>query len=84
MYAKAGSFESGDCIITVEDSKTTNIIIESSVKAQFGDQIHAAIQSVLRAHKITQITVTCQDKGALDYTIKARTHVALKRGGYIE
>lgn len=84
MRAKAGSFESGDCIITITDNDALKIDIESTVMAQFGDQIYDTILEVLKAHQISAIHVKCQDKGALDYTIKARTVVALKRGGYIE
>lgn len=84
MKAKAGSFESGDCIITVEDSADLVIDIESTVMAQFGDQIDKTIRSVLTENSIQNIKLICQDKGALDYTIIARTKVALKRGGYIE
>jgi citrate lyase subunit gamma (acyl carrier protein) len=84
MRAKAGSFESGDCIITITDSTALTIEIESTVMVQFGDQIHDTILEVLKTHNITKVHVQCQDKGALDYTIKARTVVALKRGGYIE
>lgn len=84
MKAKAGSFESGDCIVTVEDAKDLIVEIESTVFAQFGEQIDRTIKQVLTEYKINNIKLICQDKGALDYTIIARTKVALKRGGYIE
>ena len=84
MTGQAGSFESGDCLITVTDSNSLDIVIESVVKAQFGDQIHDVISSLLSHYKLKNVTIHCQDKGALDYTIKARTLTALRRGGYIE
>ncbi|MEC9484569.1 MAG: citrate lyase acyl carrier protein [Candidatus Izemoplasma sp.] len=84
MMAQAGTFESGDCLIKVAESEQLDIHIESVVKAQFGDQIHAVIKQVLNEHDIQHINITCHDKGALDYTIKARTLTALRRGGYLE
>ncbi|MFK5883498.1 MAG: citrate lyase acyl carrier protein [Candidatus Izemoplasma sp.] len=81
MIKSAGSLESSDCLITVKDSKNklNNIVIESIVFDQFGDQILKVIDDVLSINKIEYIELICQDKGALDYTIKARTLTALKR-----
>jgi len=84
MKASAGSYESSDCIISLSKARTQNIVIESIVFEQFGDQIKQVIKAELDKHDINQIKVLCQDKGALDYTIRARLITALKRGGYIE
>jgi len=80
----AGSFESSDCIMTVSESETLIIDIESIVFEQFGEQIKAVIMDTLNEYNIKNIKVECQDKGALDYTIKARLQTALRRGGYHE
>ncbi|RJX26949.1 MAG: citrate lyase acyl carrier protein [Acholeplasma sp.] len=77
-YASAGTLESNDCLITVEPSKKMDITIESIVFEQFGDQIHAVIESWLLNHGLT-LFVHIQDKGALDYTIIARLTTAVKR-----
>jgi citrate lyase subunit gamma (acyl carrier protein) len=84
MKASAGTYESSDCNITVQKSDTTLINIESIVFEQFGDQIKDVIIRTLNQHNLSNITVDCFDKGALDYTIKSRLETALKRGGYIE
>lgn len=82
MKTTAGSLESSDCLITISDSDTLDIIIESVVFKQFGDDILKVITDTLNEHKIEQIKVLCQDKGALDYTIKSRLETAiLRRGG---
>ena len=81
MKTSAGSLESSDCLITISDSKELEIIIESVVFAQFGDQILEVITNTLNEHKITNVLVQCFDKGALDYTIKSRLETALKRRG---
>lgn len=84
MKHTAGTYESSDCIITVTPSEGRIIEIESIVYEQFGDAIYAVIEKTLNQYHISHITVHCQDKGALDYTIKSRLETALKRGGYIE
>ena len=81
MKYSAGSYESSDCIITVSKQQKTEIIIESIVFDQFGDQIKDVISSTLQEQNIKNIKVECFDKGALDYTIKSRLLTALKRMG---
>ena len=84
MRASAGTYESSDCNITVEKNDTLMINIESIVFEQFGDQIKEVIVTTLKEHNLSNIKVDIFDKGALDYTVKARLETALKRGGYIE
>ena len=75
----AGTVESNDCLITVEESDELEIIIESIVMEFFGEQIKKVIVDTLVELKIKTIKVTCNDKGALDYTIKSRLVTAIKR-----
>ena len=81
MKYSAGSLESSDCLITISNSDTINIVIESVVFKQFGDDILEVIKNTLKQHKIEQLDVLCQDKGALDYTIKSRLETAILRRG---
>ena len=81
MKTAAGSLESSDCLITVSDSDTLDIVIESVVFKQFGDEILKVITDTLKEHKIEKLQVLCQDKGALDYTIKSRLETAILRRG---
>lgn len=81
MKFSAGSLESSDCLITVSESPTLKIIIESVVFEQFGDDILKVLQTTLKENNVSNIAVLCQDKGALDYTIKSRLETALKRRG---
>ena len=81
MKYSAGSLESSDCLITISNSDTLNIVIESVVFKQFGDDILEVIKNTLKQHKIEQLDVLCQDKGALDYTIKSRLETAILRRG---
>ncbi len=81
MKTAAGSLESSDCLITISNSDTLDIIIESVVFEQFGDDIYEVITNTLKEHKIDKIKILCQDKGALDYTIKSRLETAILRRG---
>ena len=81
MKTAAGSLESSDCLITISDSDTLEIVIESVVFKQFGDEILEVITNTLKEHKIDKLKILCQDKGALDYTIKSRLETAILRRG---
>ena len=72
----AGSLESNDCMITVTESDKQIIEISSIVDAFFHDQIEAVIKNTINSKLVK---VVCQDKGALDYTIRARLMTALER-----
>ena len=77
--AQAGSVESNDVLITVSESDTLEISITSIVSAFFYDQIYMVIKSTLQELNINKIKVEAIDKGALDYTIKARLITAIER-----
>jgi len=75
----AGSVESNDCLITVMEVSKRDIEIHSIVDAFFHDQILKVIIDTLDERHLTNIQVIIEDKGALDYTIKARLITALSR-----
>ena len=75
--AQAGSVESNDVLITVSESDTLEINITSIVSAFFYDQIYQVIKNTLAELNISKIKVEAIDKGALDYTIKARLITAI-------
>ncbi|MBB6631803.1 citrate lyase acyl carrier protein [Clostridium algidicarnis] len=79
--AKAGTLESNDVFIMVSpnEADTVDIKLESIVMKQFGDQILKVIEETLQDLKIESVSLKAQDKGALDYTIKARVETAIKR-----
>ena len=79
--ASCGTMESNDCLMTVKENDALEIVIESIVFEQFGDQILRVIEETLKQLGIKDIYVLCQDKGALDYTIKARLATAVQRMG---
>ena len=77
--AMAGTLESNDILITVDYGEGISIELESSVKKQFGKQIEKVIRDTLKELDVENAKVTAVDKGALDYTIKARVEAACFR-----
>lgn len=80
--AKAGTMESNDIYIMVQPNDEGGIILnlESIVMTQFGNQIKKVILETLEELGIEDAVVTAKDRGALDYTIRARIETAVKRG----
>jgi len=79
---QAGTLESSDILITVAPAAAgTGIQIEltSPVKKQYGEQIEAVIREVLAKAGVADATVNANDRGALDYAIRARAETALAR-----
>ncbi len=79
LVASCGSIESNDCLITVQPYEIIKIDIESIVFDQFGEQIEKVIRDTLKELKIDKLLVRIDDKGALDYTVKARLITAIQR-----
>jgi citrate lyase subunit gamma (acyl carrier protein) len=78
----AGTLESSDILITIfPKEKGTGRIIDlaSPVKQQFGDQIIFTIKDVLDKYSIEDVLISVRDRGALDFTIRARTETAIMR-----
>lgn len=77
--AKAGTFESNDIYIVITPNEGIKIELESPVMEQFGDRIKKVIEETLKINNVNNVYIKAQDKGALDFTIKARVETALKR-----
>jgi citrate lyase subunit gamma (acyl carrier protein) len=79
--AKAGTLESNDILIMVipNEDGGVELEVESIVMKQFGKQIKKTILGKVQELGVDNITIKAQDKGALDYTIKARIQTAIER-----
>ena len=75
----AGSLESNDALITVKESDRLTVTVKSIVYDFFGAQIEKVIRDTLKEAGVTEIEVVCEDKGAYDYTIRARLLTAVAR-----
>ena len=78
--AIAGTVESSDCLVSVEpgDGKI-DFSLESSVANQFGHQIRKVTFETLERLGVDNVKISIVDKGALDWTIKARIEGAVYR-----
>jgi len=79
--AHAGTLESSDAFVRVIpiDEKGIVIELESSVEEIYGDAIRSLILEAATAMKVDGVKLIVQDKGALDYVIKARVQTAILR-----
>lgn len=79
--AKAGTMESNDIYVMIMPNQNEGIEldIESIVMKQFGEDIERVIRETLNEAGVKDAILKVQDKGALDFTIKARIETAVKR-----
>lgn len=82
--AVAGTLESGDIMIQIGPGEGLQVILQSSVEAQFGDQIRSLIKETLCGLGIENASVNAVDKGALDCTIRARVTAAAVRASGVD
>lgn len=78
--AKAGTYSSNDIMIFLYPSDSLEIELESTVYELYGRHIKGLIKEVLEENQLTNVRVHAIDKGALDYTIRARLLTAIQRG----
>ena len=79
--AHAGTLESSDVFVRVVpiESAEIEIELESSVYEIYADAIVQTIQESAKALGAQGMKLIVQDKGALDYVIKARVQTAILR-----
>lgn len=84
--AMAGTLESSDVQITLRPNPGQGIVIQlqSDVKILFGDAIEATVREVLNQFQVTDALVDVNDKGALDFAIRARMECAICRAAEIQ
>jgi len=81
--AEAGATEPGDIFVTVRPTEEKGIKIDlqckSVIRKQFGPHIEKVIQDTVLKAGVENIFIEAKDKGALDYTIRARVETAIYR-----
>ena len=84
--AVAGKLESSDVQITLRPNPGQGIQIElqSDVKALFGQAIEETVRAVLAEFGVQDALVDVNDKGALDFVIRARMECAVCRAAQVQ
>ncbi len=78
--AIAGTLQSNDCQVRiVKGEGRIDLSIESSVMETFGKQIEKTIRETLEKLSVKDCRIFVEDRGALDYTIRARVETAVRR-----
>lgn len=79
--AHAGTLESSDVYIQINpiEEDIVEIELESSVAELYDDMIEELVRDTLKQMDISGVHVNIQDKGALDFVIKARLETAVYR-----
>lgn len=78
--ALAGTMESSDVQVMIEPSdKGIELHLESSVLAQYGEEIEKTIREVLENLGVSNARLIVRDKGALDCILRARVQTAIFR-----
>ncbi|SFP34419.1 citrate lyase subunit gamma (acyl carrier protein) [Oscillibacter sp. PC13] len=79
--ASAGTATKNDALITISprDGEGIEVELKSIVKVQFGDQLIAAAKGMAQEMGVTSALIKIEDKGALDYVIRARVEAAVLR-----
>ncbi len=85
--AQAGTLESSDALVIVAPGKPgsgLHVEINSIVEEQFGDQIRRVVEETINRLGVKDVRITIQDRGALDYCLRARLEAALNRASATE
>ena len=77
--ATAGTEDSADVRVTVAPAQTLRLTLHSTLHAQFGAAIEQTVRQVLAEQEIDCADVLVEDKGALDWILRARLETALGR-----
>lgn len=77
--AAAGTEDSADVRVTVAPAETLRLTLHSTLHAQFGAAIEQTVRQVLTEQEIDCADVLVEDKGALDWILRARLETALGR-----
>jgi citrate lyase subunit gamma (acyl carrier protein) len=74
-----GSLESSDCMVTLYQTEEPIVEVDTIVHEAFHDHIMKLVNDTLKEEKTEHMSVRIQDKGALDYAIKARLLSAIRQ-----
>ena len=82
--ALAGTLESSDLLVKIAPADELNVVVNSEVIKQFGEQIRLVVDQTLAALGVSAGLIIIEDKGALDCVIRARVQSAVLRAAQAE
>ncbi|MCX7781135.1 MAG: citrate lyase acyl carrier protein [Negativicutes bacterium] len=80
--AQAGTIESSDILVMLapaDEGTGIQVELKSPTMQQYGEHIRGLIIRTLQEQGIQDAIIHANEKGALDYTIKARVKTAIRR-----
>ncbi len=80
--AKAGLDDRSDVLVYLSPGEAGSGIrleVQSTLMSLFGDQIRASVLEVIEGYGLTDLKICVNDRGALDYAIRARVQAAIER-----
>ena len=79
--ATAGTLESNDVMVYVSPGEAGGVVVEvnSIVEKLYGEHIAGMVEKLVAALGVENAKVVLQDRGALDFAIKARVETAVLR-----
>lgn len=77
--AVVGNVESNDLMVIITPQDGLTVEVKSSIYEQFGTILEKIVKEELAEAGVTDALVQVQDKGAFDFTIRARMKTAIKR-----
>ena len=83
--AIAGTVESSDVMIAIQPNpgQGIDIQIQSDVMVMFGEAIEQTVREVLDEFDVKEAKVSVNDRGALDFAIRARMACAITRAAEV-
>ncbi len=80
VVASAGTLESSDIQVIIEPSEgEIEVTLESTVMAQFGDEIEKVIKETIQSLGVSNAKIFANDKGAINPVIISRVQTAVYR-----
>ncbi|MEA3508662.1 MAG: citrate lyase acyl carrier protein [Synergistota bacterium] len=77
--ARAGTLESSDCLVTVGPGSGVALEYAGGNAFLFRKRTEAIVKEILESRALDDISVSIQDQGALEPTLRARVETALDR-----
>ena len=77
--ATAGTLESSDCLVIVSPCDHKEVLLNSVSQKRFGAHLEKLIDETLQSLNIQSGHIEINDRGALDYCLKARIISAIQR-----